>query len=61
MMIDDLSISISGATTAKEMWESLTTVNLKESKPEGRLGTLAARRVYTDTAECFDMEHISNP
>jgi hypothetical protein len=30
------------------MWESLTTVNLKESKPEGRLGTLATRRVYTE-------------
>ena len=52
-------IHISGATTAREMWEQLTIV--KESK--GRLGILATRRaLYRATAEeGFDMvAHISN-
>ena len=43
------------------MWESLTTVNLKESKPEGLVGyTRDEESIYRATAECFDMEHISN-
>lgn len=49
-------IHISGAVTARQMWEQLTTV--KESK--GRLGVLATRRaLYRATAkEGFDMvEH----
>jgi hypothetical protein len=52
-------IHISGAMTAREMWEQLTIV--KESK--GRLGVLATRRaLYRATAaEGLDMvEHISN-
>ena len=51
-------IHISGADSAREMWDQLTTV--KESK--GRLGVLATRRaLYRMTAnEGFDMvEHIS--
>jgi transposase InsO family protein len=55
---DSEMIHISGADSAREMWEQLTTV--KESK--GRLGVLATRRtLYRMTAEeGFDMvEHIS--
>ena len=51
-------IHISGAATAREMWEQLTMV--KESR--GRLGVLATRRaLYRATAdENFEMvEHIS--
>src|SRR5271168_1544274 len=52
-------IHISGANTAKEMWEQLTMV--KES--HGRLGILATRRaLYRATApDDFEMvDHISN-
>src|SRR5271163_624408 len=52
-------IHISGANTAKEMWEQLKTV--KESR--GRLGILATRRaLYRATAaDDFEMvDHISN-
>src|ERR1700678_292478 len=52
-------IYISGANTAKEMWEQLTMV--KESR--GRLGVLATRRaLYRATApDDFKMvDHISN-
>jgi hypothetical protein len=55
---DSEMIHISGADSAREMWDQLTTV--KESK--GRLGVLATRRaLYRMTAnEGFDMvEHIS--
>lgn len=55
---DSEMIHISGATTAREMWDQLTTV--KESK--GRLGVLATRRaLYRMTAaEGFEMvDHIS--
>jgi len=50
-------IHISGASTAREMWDQLTMV--KESK--GQLGVLAMRRaLYRATAEGFDMvTHIS--
>ena len=55
---DSEMIHISGADTARGMWEQLTTV--KESK--GRLGVLATRRtLYQMTAEeGFEMvDHIS--
>lgn len=55
---DSEMIHISGAETAREMWDQLTTV--KESK--GRLGILATRRaLYRATAEeGFEMvDHIS--
>ena len=56
---DSEMIHISGAHTAREMWEQLSMV--KESK--GRLGVLATRRaMYRATAqEGFEMvEHVSN-
>src|SRR5277367_3151728 len=52
-------IHISGANTAKEMWEQLKTV--KESR--GRLGVLATRRALyrASAADDFEMvDHISN-
>ena len=56
---DTEMIHISGATTAREMWDQLTTV--KESK--GQLGVLATRRALyrTTVEEGFEMvTHISN-
>ena len=55
---DSEMIHLTGAETAREMWDQLTTV--KESK--GRLGVLATRRaLYRATAEeGFEMvDHIS--
>ncbi len=56
---DTEMIHISGATTAREMWDQLTMV--KESK--GQLGVLATRRALyrTTVEEGFEMvAHISN-
>ncbi|KAF9538359.1 hypothetical protein CPC08DRAFT_738847 [Agrocybe pediades] len=55
---DSEMVHLTGASTAREMWDQLTTV--KESK--GRLGLLATRRaLYQATAEeGFEMvDHIS--
>ena len=59
LAVDDAKIiHISGAMTAREMWELLTIMMVKES--EGDLGILAMRRELCSATTAVGFEYISN-